>query len=1389
MSTYSDPNSSVDNQEVPGVHPDMIKSMEETRKLGDYTHAVNEYTRKEETRQELAQQQRGRELENPHSAKDPSEYGFGENLTELKNAVVGGFRDTASSAVTLGERAVDMARGEDVGSEDYELDFDPLGGDLNPETNTWWGEMIRGGVHFGSSAAAIMAAAAAATAVLPASAAGAVGVGAAAAGAAKKGVGLAGAAKWIATGGKLASTASTKAVLTSKIGHGLVVGGVSDLVSEYSQDHNASGALMERLGERYPPFLGVLATKNADSPMMKTLKNVVEGGITGSIFETASYGIGRALKAKPGTPEVKLTGADADMKPDQIEMVYKTGDEIFERKRVKVEQEAKAALNQRLMNETAQDLFARGIDFGKLSNTEQIEQMTRYAKSHKKDFNTWSPPENSEQRAVRKMEERRQNVDDQIVEMGQMELEFPGFGAYKNKPIADFHQGNSISTGSAYEASKDLKLIHTSYEHENGSSASVLTTRAAQNIADQGFGTAPYNKQLAIEMLGDNRYQALRREIKREGKNPDRVFKDAYERMLEITEGRDAGRMNPDEYYQKINEDITFRTGGSDSMEAWAMENVVAADLIVGSVLKQARDLGIAARELVDHVDIADSGSVLSNLRNNIIVGLEGAKRARYLISQEFRSLQALDPNGWKAKGKVALAEMHNETKAQVDMMLELATRSPNDDLLHGVLEAFSMSNKIQNWQDLDKYMRKRLLGETTEAGKRKTGILIKELQGVMINSVLSGPKTPLRAIMGTSTAVFTRPIAQLMGGTARFITGGFKDATEIKHALASANAMVQAVPEAFTFFKSRLNSYWSGDISTIRSRFQEYSAADNQWRLQGEWVEMNGTAGDKAAYYVANMARMANNNNLLTYSTKLMAATDDAFTLILARARAKEKALSLALESKADGLLSEISPDLMKNFEDRFYADIFDEADGSVNDKMLAVARGEATLTKDLTGFGKSMDQMFDSMPLLKPFYLFARTGINGLEFSMKHLPGVNLLVKEYNDIMRGGAEDLPALAKYGITTMEELNNAKALAHGRWMMGSGVVFMAGQHYLNGNLTGNGPMDVQKRQTWLDAGYKPRSIKVGDVWVGYDSLEPFSNLLAMVADIGDNQQLMGEEYDKAHLGTLALVTAKALVSKTYLQGVQQLTDLFSNDPKAIEKIGANLLNNTMPLSSVRNEIGRIINPHMKELSSGFFDTLRNRNLYLEGMAGQEALRTKYDILTGRPINDWDVATRMLNAISPVQFNLDNSAGRKFLFKSGYDLRTSTMSAPDGTSLSDSPNVRSMFQQAIGDQDLETSLANLAKRSDVQQSIREMEQDLKGGRRGIDPMTYRHNVLIKNLMDNARDIAWSRISNNPEVLNLISARQQRNAANFIRRNDPQQARGNYDRMQELLNIYR
>ena len=43
---------------------------------------------------------------------------------------------------------------------------------------------------------------------------------------------------------------------------------------------------------------------------------------------------------------------------------------------------------------------------------------------------------------------------------------------------------------------------------------------------------------------------------------------------------------------------------------------------------------------------------------------------------------------------------------------------------------------------------------------------------------------------------------------------------------------------------------------------------------------------------------------------------------------------------------------------------------------------------------------------------------------------------------------------------------NAKALMKGRMAIGTAVVFMAAQKFMNGGLRGNGPADRQRRKLW-----------------------------------------------------------------------------------------------------------------------------------------------------------------------------------------------------------------------------------------------------------------------------------------------------------------------------------
>ncbi|BCV06500.1 MAG: hypothetical protein CM15mV135_150 [uncultured marine virus] len=129
---------------------------------------------------------------------------------------------------------------------------------------------------------------------------------------------------------------------------------------------------------------------------------------------------------------------------------------------------------------------------------------------------------------------------------------------------------------------------------------------------------------------------------------------------------------------------------------------------------------------------------------------------------------------------------------------------------------------------------------------------------------------------------------------------------------MASTNALVQTIPEAFKYFNTRLRSYWSGEISTFKNRFGDFDARDEQWELMKHWAETRGTDGERLHLDLQTFP-FCKRQKLFTYSTKLMAATDDAFTMLLARARAKERAMMEAFDARGQGRIQQITPELIK--------------------------------------------------------------------------------------------------------------------------------------------------------------------------------------------------------------------------------------------------------------------------------------------------------------------------------------------------------------------------------------------------------------------------------------------------------------------------------------------
>ena len=952
---------------------------------------------------------------------------------------------------------------------------------------------------------------------------------------------------------------------------------------------------------------------------------------------------------------------------------------------------------------------------------------------------------------------RNTSVKDQTIERGKAEVkETDEFRGYKNKPVADVDQGNPTSNSSPKEVQQQVVRIQKEWGAENGSTDSLVSARELKRMNDSAAELGDkHHKATRDELFKDEAIAGPvkgAREAQKVGvKSVKEIQPEIQELAKDIFEGRNTTDVSPAEFFKRLDENANTIKG----QQAWTGQDVATASVVNTSLIKEVRDMAVAARELGEVLDIGDVDGPVDAIKEKLIYSLTNINKANKLISDDFRARQDVNPG----QAKKELLDDKANIKESLDTLIGNIRADTSDDGLKRLMEIFSMSD-VNNFQDYKTYLLTKLKGgQLKKGGPNETGMVVKELQGVFTHSVLSGPKTPVRAIGGTGAMTYLKPLSQALGASMRgdFITA--------RAALSEGNALIQSLPEAWTIFKKRLGSTWSGDVSTTNTRFSEYNAKnDADWELLGvEMDKPDASFGDQAAYRIASLARGMNTNNFLTASTKLMDAGDSSFNTLMVRAKLRGRATRAAIEN--GGVTPKSMQDAQKNFLDEIT-----NADGTMDidkikelDPEIFADAAEVKLTTDLDGFSKSLQTTMESSPWTKPFFLFARTGVNGLAMAGKHTPGINLLLTKQRAIFTASADNLGPVMKYGIQNAEQLANAKALALGRQTMGASIIFMAAQMHMNGNLRGNGPADRQLRKTWEDAGYKRNTVKLGNVWVNYEAFEPFNQIITLVSDISDHSQLMGEEWTKDNFQKLTSIVAEGVTSKSYLSSLQDMVDMFSGDPKAFGRISGGLLNNTIPMSSMRNELGKLFSPHTRELDSDIWTAIRNRNQITEN--GADQLPIKYDILNGRSIKDSDFPTRMFNMFSPIQLSLDGGPGRDLLFRSNYDLRTSVNSY-NGVSFAENAEIRSEFQRLIGEQNIEAKLDALAEDPTMMNSIRRMELASKSS----EPSDFPHYSRIQTIFDKAKKKAWATLRQREDVKVMLQQDRDRKAEAARERND-------------------
>ena len=1303
---------------------------------------------------------------------DPQEFGLTENLQEGANAIGGGVVDIYNSVGSIPKFFDPEFYKSDKGNP-YEFKAPWLITD-KPITRTRWGNITRTIVEFGG---------------------GLVGVGKV--GYAVKGL------KWLST--------ASRATTLGKAGAAAAAGAVYDGISNQSEEANAAAAAQKALTELKPEWAGLLepiATNDDMSPAQRVVYNMVESLGIGAVADLAFEGGKRSLKGLAKKKEAvanSLKGVDPEILEKsggnnvskEVEAATKSEYE-FKTRNLEIETEKTiqkkvfAQLKKQLkvpegMNlKTFRELDAgqtwKSLDDAKKQELMQIEANNRGIKWGDSD-----PSINTKKRT-------KANED---VAMEQLETDYD-MGTPRENPA--YYKGGDVTDNQALTNSSvagkgviDQVRIRTDETQKYGAPRGPFSeaqirrmengaTNFSNDLLDQYAKTI--TKSPGFEKLyGANFSPEMKNLFEQTTSDLANFLEDSgNSRAIDLTQDELTTFV---ESYRGGKNVVTGEiTDNSTVIEGIAVANraqVVALDVVMGQLLTGARDLSKAGLSVLGEIDVKAPGSLIDGIMSRYSALSRLRAETKALDSFNLRKNRAvkagekfteLPPNKTDVYDKAS-----KQAAEEVKTFKTLLQGDIDDNLLETFMHFTAAGNgKGQTFKDLTAFMKRKLHGYNEASGVQRNA-LINEMMAMGMNSILSGPKTPVRATFGTGMGTVLRPVSTILGAT-----GKSGDLTR-RAALAELGGMYASINDA-----------WQKAVKDYQTYFQKEEGwrgvtenrKDQDWEAMRSFHEQYGSAGDKAVMNMANFMRQMNKIPVFSYGPRLMTASDTFFSQLIGRGRMRSLAY---VETFEKAKLRGIDPsdvefnNMLSQAEKSFEQKVF-SADGQLTDEMAKFAADEAKLTKDLTGSMAKLNDAFDSMPFLKPFMLFMKTGVNAFEMTSKYTPILNGQLKEAKDIFSLAPGD-PALLKYGIKTAQDLASAQAVHRGRTAIGYGFVASASMMALNGQITGNGPPDRALRNSWLQAGWQPRSLKIGDKYVSYESLEPFNTILSFIADISDSQKVMGDEWVGNWFGKVAYLVSANVTNKSFLSGLMQLQDLNSSDGARFGSVAANLVNNQIPLGGLRNEIGKLIAPGMRELESGFIDGVKNRNLWSDILPGDDGtLPYRYDILNGSVLRDYDPMTRIWNSVSPFYINVGTTPTREMLFRSGLDLKVTFNTGPNSEPLNGMPAVKSKYQYYIGRQNLEKQLETLFKNPQIIKSIQDMEENRSAGRRQ-DPQATLHNELIKKIINAAKKKAWAEMqAGDPELQELTQNSLKQKAANNARKSG-QNERANA--IQQLVKI--
>ena len=1047
----------------------------------------------------LAQESEQKQTTTPEPQKDPKQFGFKDNVKEVGDAFVAGGINIYNSVASLPKLLDKRFYQPTDPSNPWKYDS-PLLIKNKPITETKWGTFLEHAVEM---------------------------IG-----------GIAGTGKvmWGVKGLKGLATAA-KATRAGRIGLSAVQGATYDVISNQSQESNLARVLVDTFPNK-AGILEPLATKESMSPAMKSFYNIGEGlgigGLMDVAFESAGWGLrSHSITAKKAAKKITAdkddllkainNSSDADYAITEAK-VLKGARQLYEKSEYK---KYTTKVKKANVDPLAKpDFLKRNKSWERLDPEIQMQKMNDFAEKNDID---WGNYRDLTQRA------RRQGQANRDLQVEQLEKDISNRKARKNPAYykgGDISDNQALSTsGNPVESVRDMIEIRNNPNQKYGSPRGGMTEANIRRVEY----TAPGMMLDEINAVSKNlkrspSYQRLSEKVTSKAIKEDmaRAYGDIITFLNDSGHSRliDVPEKDLLDYLGPKKDRITF---DKKAYPVLSQEQVNAVDIITGQMLFEARDLAKASLSVADKIDVSAAGSLLEP----ILARYTALARLRAETSGAVSArLRGFGDGTDKLNKKQLIARASDSAANEVATFKEVLKSDPSNDLMEGFVHFTATANgKKQAFKDFNAFYKRKLKGYK-EGDVYQRNAIINEMMTMGVNSMLSGPKTPVRALVGTGLGTTMRPVATILGAM------GNADDSVLRGAFANLGGMIEARNEAWRKAVADFQSYnmkddgWRGYI---------ISKQDEEWDGMMSWAQEYGTTGEKAQAKFSNSLREINKMPVFNYGPRIMRSMDTFFTQVIGRGRQRQLAFNHVYDKlEAQGITVSDADlnDLVKSAEIDFENRVF-SADGKVTDEMAKFAADEAKLTQELSGIAKDLDRVFERAPYLRPFMLFARTGVNALNMTSKYTPILNSFISEHVDIMTKAFDD-PVMMKYGIKSANDLQIAKATMKGRMAIGYGFTGAMAWMALNNQITGNGPPDRGLANSWRQMGWQPRSIKIGNSYISYETLEPFNGLMSLVADIVDAQEVMGDEWTSNNFGKISYIISANVTNKSFLAGLLQL---------------------------------------------------------------------------------------------------------------------------------------------------------------------------------------------------------------------------------------------------------